>query len=492
LVLVACSEPPGLSLEVIPLDDSIEYVEVYLADHCDECPDSMAAPMMRAHMANIFETEYSEVFSASKSEAKKWKDGHALFRITSRVDQDDYLGYMLIIGFDANRTPKAINRFSGVTIPKYVGEYWQVELDEPVTPLTDAPSNEERIAIWGMNRTGPKCVLVVNGDGRADGVVPADDPDCDGQTPQHECAPYMPNAVNVAPNIDHASCVTTAYVPATSTGATGYVCLLGGLPCTEGVATQGCAALDVDYCVPMRACGCGSDIACIATKLTDPDVSVTVHELCTVSMQLDGKECADSSKRETEIDLSGLLTSGGGTKCTSIRVHDLTLPFGPFVDKLDLRGATLELGNFQQPCLVTMKWSGDYERSLGPQTLALDVALDNGKHLVLPFLVRGTDNCTNATSCRLSQFSVDTETMFACTKPAVDTTTCITTNNSCPNATAACGGRCCGPGERCVDGQCRCGDGTHCGEGTCYSSGDPSIPMGCGDVCCPDSMNPCL
>ena len=209
-------------------------------------------------------------------------------------------------------------------------------------------------------------------------------------------------------------------------------------------------------------------------------------------MQLNGAECADSSRRESEIDLSGLLANADGTKCKSIRVHELTQPIGPFVDKLDIRGATLELANFQEPCKVTMKWSGNYDRTLGPQTLALDVALDNGKHLVLPFLVRGADNCTNATDCRLSPFDPDLETMIACTKPAVDTTTCTTTTNACPNGAVACGARCCGQGESCVDGQCRCGDGTHCpGDGGCFSSGNPSVPTGCGDVCC-DSTTPCL
>ncbi|HTL35265.1 MAG TPA: hypothetical protein VL326_19185 [Kofleriaceae bacterium] len=491
-VLAACDEPPGLTLEVVPQSPNVEYVEVYLADHCAGCPDAMTPPMMQAHVANMYQTSYPRVFSASKSEPDKWKDGHAFFRVTSQTGMDDYVTYMLLIGFDANKTPIEINRFSGVTIPGGGGsEYWQVKLDEPVAPLTDTPSDVERIAIWGAD-TGPRCVIIVNGD-RADGIVPWDpnsaapDPDCDGMT-QHECAPFIPNAVHVAPDIEHSSCVTP--VPPVMNGTTtSPICLIGGPPCTDGTPTQGCEPLDIDYCAPAKTCGsCAYPNdweTCARVKVTNPDTTLVVPFVnCTFAMNLDGTECSDGNLRRTDMNLDGLLTNGGGTKCTKIQLHTLAMPLGPFVDKLDVAGLTVEVANFQQPCSVEVRWSGNFMRGIGPQTIGLDAALDNGKHMVFPLVFHGTDACTNPSSCKLT-IPDPTESMLQCAKPTVDTTTCTVSTPACYQGGVTCGARCCAPGENCRDGACHCGDGPACGDAACVSaSPNPAPSDGCGDACC--------
>lgn len=484
LLLLGCNEPPGLTLEVVPLDPSIEYVEVYLADHCDDCPDAMTPPMMRAHTANMFETDYAQVFSASKADAVNWKNGHAFFRITSQDTDDYFLPYLLIIGFDAARTPIALNRFAGVTIPASNADYWQVLLDEHVSPLTDAPSDEERIAIWGANRTGPRCVLVVNGDGRADGVVPVDDPDCDGVM-SHECAPYVPNAMHAAPRLEQANCVIPIQTPVFNATGPLQVCLLGGPACTDGgLPSVNCDPLDVDYCMPSKACGCFDWNTC--TTQIDPRNMPTVPFVnCLMAVGANGTECPDSAKRDAEIDLGMFISGGGGTKCTSIKVHELMLPLGPFDDHIIVGGATFELANFQN-CKVDVKWFDDYMRTLQGHSALLDVALDNGKHMLVPLLVRPSElACESQSTCRVMQFDPN-DTMLLCAKPAMDSTTCIATAAQCPDSAAACGARCCGRGERCVDGECRCGDGTHCADDTfCVSAAMTNPPSStCGDVCC--------
>jgi hypothetical protein len=453
----------------------------------------MAPPMMRAHAANMYETGYTQVFSASKNEPEKWKNGHAFFRITSHDTNDGYIPYLLAIGFDANRTPIAVTRFSGVTIPVSDAEYWQAPLDEHVSPLTDAASTEQRIAIWGANRTGPKCVLVVNADGHADGVVPADDPDCDGLT-THECSQYVPNAVNTAATIESASCVLPVSAPLNSGQTTSAICVVGGPPCTDGQTSTGCDALDIDYCAPTKACAsCQYQNwqDCAQLKLTAPHQTTGIpYAICAIAMEADGQECSDSSRRKAELDLGALLGSNA-TKCTSIRVDAATLPLGPFESKVTVNGATLELVSFQEPCKIEVQWSGDFMRSVtGAPLQLLDVALDNGKHMLLPFVVHGTDDgCSTGSLCRLPPID-SLETMLQCARPATDTTTC-TTAMQCPDNAVACGARCCGRGESCVDGECRCGDGAHCvGDGrACVPLAANPTNTGCGDVCCGSGPN---
>ena len=484
--MVACSDPPGLTLEVVPLDGTISRVEVYLADHCDTCPGVMSPPMMRPRTANMFETNYSQVFAATSDDSTNWQNGHALFRITSPDANDSRVSYLLAIGFNHNGVPIALNRYQDVTIPASSSSYWQVPLDEPLQVLTDAPSDQERIAIWPMTRpSGPRCVLIENaGGGRVDAVVPHDDPDCDGIT-ANECAPYTPSAVAVAPTIADARCVAPAPPVVTSNGTMPGVCLLGGPPCTDGQAATGCEYLDTDYCVPQALCSCTDWETCTRVKISSADTATGVpYVACNIAMQLDGGQCGDSSFRSADIIATDFI-QGGATKCKSITVSDTMLPLA-FTNKMTIGGATLEIKDFQEPCSATLDWSGDYMRAAGMlHGLLLDLELDNGKHMVVPYVIHMADSCLKPSAC--TRMIPNTgESMLTCARPAPDSTTCLA-QTSCPNGGIMCGARCCGRGENCMDGECRCGAAPHCVGDTHFcvtsSGGNPGI-TGCGDVCC--------
>jgi hypothetical protein len=281
------------------------------------------------------------------------------------------------------------------------------------------------------------------------------------------------------------------------TGSTNIpVCLVGGPPCTDGQTSAGCDALDIDYCVPAKACGSCAYAdweSCVKTKLTAPNLTTGIpYATCALAMEADGRECSDSNRRKAELDLSALLGTNA-TKCTSIRVDAAMLPLGPFESKIIVNGATLELVSFQEPCKIEVQLSGDFMRSVtGAPLHLLDVALDNGKHMILPFVLQGTDDaCATDTICRLPPIDA-IETMLQCAKPATDTTTC-TGAMQCPDNAVVCGARCCGRGESCVDGECRCGDGAHCvgDSSSCVpTSASPAPPAdGCGEVCCGSGPN---
>lgn len=490
--MVACNDPPGLTLEVVPLDASISRVEVYLGDHCDTCPDAMAPPMMRPRAANIYETNYSQVFAADSSDATNWHDGHAFFRITSPDAHDSQVSYLLAIGFDKNGVPIALNRYHDVAIPAAATSYWQVPLDEPLKPLTDAPSPDERIAIWPMARpAGPRCVLIENGGGgQADAVVPHDDPDCDGVTPAMDCAPFTPNAVAVAPTLAETRCVANATGVLDGGGTTPpQICLLGGPACTDGQTSQGCEYLDVDYCAPMALCNAcaGQDWdTCPKVKILAAETTTGIPYVgCNIAMQIDGTQCPDASKRSADIVATDFVAQGGGTKCLSMTISEPTLPLA-FKTKLVIGGATLELTNFKDDCSATLEWSGNYMRTLGAaHGLLIDLALDNGKHMVVPFALHFADSCINGTACTRNIPST-TESMLQCASSTQDAATTCTAQTECTNGGIACGGRCCGKGENCTGGVCRCGAGPHCVGDTHFcvtSSANPGI-TGCGDVCC--------
>lgn len=481
LLVAACSDPPGVTLEVIRTDKAVTKVELYLGEKCDGCPGVMAPPQMTPRRAHMFKVNDPTVFGADE-----WQGDRAGFRLTSATGMTQKVPLILAVGYDANDKPIATSSFYDGEIPVGHAEHWITTL-VPTTPIVDPMpvAGGERIAVWPQQRTGPRCVMVEHGTSIADAVVPADDTDCDGLAAAAECAPYIPTAVNTVSTFDSANCVTQ--VPAAN-GA--QLCLLGGPICNEmtAITVVTCDPLDVDYCAPNKLCAVCPDGGFDCIKNAIQQASIGPPQMngveCFIPMNLDGSVCDDSSRRRAELDLGGLL-QGSETKCVDVEISELALPIS-LRQSLSFAGATINVRNFNEPCRVEIEWSGRYDRNVGGKEhlLLVEAELDNGKHIVAPFYLHMAETCIGSMRC--SPVVPDLfDSMFQCVKPAMNSTTCAPTAASC-NGGIACGARCCGPGESCRDGECRCGDGPHCADGgSCVDA--PTA--GCGTQCGPRTTN---
>lgn len=456
LLVAACSDPPGVTLEVIRTDKAVMTVELYLGEPCEGCPDVMAPPDMTPRRSRVFEVNDPAVFSSAE-----WNDDRAGFRLVSATDKNQKLPLIMAVGFDASDVPIAASSFYDGEIPVDYAERWVTTL-VPATPIADGMpgADGERVAVWPAQRRGPRCVMLEHGRSGADAVVPADDTDCDGLGEATDCAPFIPNAVNAVPTLATANCVTPVDGPNST-----QLCMLGGPICTERAAPTvvTCEALDVDYCAPKKLCSVcpAGDFPCIQAAIRD--ASLVTPQMngveCRIPLQPDGSECEDSSRRRAELDISGLL-QGGETKCVDVHISHIALPIS-LQHALELGTASIEVRDFQQPCKVTIEWRGKFDRTMGNEQLLLaEVELDNGKHIVAPFYVHLADSCFLGMSCGTVVPDLF-DTMFQCVKPAPSSTTCTPTSTVCGGG-IECGARCCNVGESCVDGECRCGAGPHC------------------------------
>lgn len=480
VLVAACNEPPGVTLEVLRTDKAVTKVELYLGEKCDGCPSVMAPPQMTPRRAHLFKVNDPTVFSATE-----WNGDRAGFRLESATGMLQKVPLILAVGYDANDKPIAASSFYDGEIPVDHGEVWITTLTS-TTPIVDPmpDADGERIAVWPQRRRGPRCVMLEHGTSIADAVVPADDTDCDGLAAANECAPYVPTAVNTVPTLATANCVT--HVPAAN-GA--QLCMLGGPVCNEmtAITVVTCDPLDVDYCAPSKLCAVCPDgnFDCIKSALQQASIGLPrINGVeCSIPMNPDGTVCADESRRHDELDLSGLL-EGGSTKCVDVAVSELALPIS-LHHSMPVGGATLTIRNFTEPCKVDIEWTGRYDRNAGGERLLIvEAELDNGKHIVAPFYLHMAETCIGSMRC--SPVVPDAfDSMFQCVKPAESSTTCMPTAVSC-NGGIACGARCCAPGESCRDGECRCGDGAHCSRGdSCVEA--PTA--GCGTRCGPSTSN---
>lgn len=464
VLVVACSDPPGVTLEVIRTDKAVTKVELYLGEACDTCPGMMAPPGMTPRRSRVWVISDPVVFSASEGDSDSWHGDRAGFRLTSATGMVQRVPVILAVGYDANNTPIATSTFFDGEIPVHRAERWQTTLvaSKPIVdPRPDV--EDERVAVWGKQRTGPRCVMVEHGTGSSDAIVPTDDTDCDGLSTAAECSPFVPNATNGVPTLESANCVTNV----AANNLTG-ICMLGGPICNEtGTTTSdSCEVLDADYCVPKKLCNAcpNGDFACIKNTFGDAAGTGTpvMNGLdCTIPMNTDGSECSSGDRRSADLDISALVANSE-TKCRDVTIAEGVLPIS-LHHSLPITTASINVLDFKEPCNVTIEWGGKYDRNAGvTRTLIAEVELDNGKHIVAPFILRFADSCARAMTCT-TVVPDPLDPMFDCVKPAENSMTCTPPNpvTLCGNA-IQCGARCCNTGESCENGECRCGDGAHC------------------------------
>lgn len=483
VLLVACSDPPGVTLEVIRTDRAVTKVELYLGEYCDECPDVMAPPGMTPRRSRVWVVNDPALFSASEGDSDSWHGDRAGFRLTSSTGMGQRVPVIMAVGYDANNTAIATSTFFDGEIPVDRAERWVTTL-VPSKPIVDPRPDvdDERVAVWGQQRMGrPRCVMVEHGTGSSDAIVPADDTDCDGLSTAAECNAFIPNAVNAVPTLATANCVTTV----AADNLTG-ICMLGGPICNEGPSTLPvvCERLDVDYCAPRKLCNVcpNGDFACIKAAFAEAAMQTTpvVNGVeCVIPMNPDGSECPADDRRRADLDISTLVVNSE-TKCKDVEIAEGALPIS-LQHSLPITNATINVRDLREPCNVSVDWGGDYDRNAGvTHTLIADVELDNGKHIVAPMLLRFADSCLRPMSCD-TVVPDPLDPMFDCVDPAMNSMTCKGDPLSvCAGVT--CGATCCNAGESCDNGQCRCGDGPHCiGDHACI---DPNSAA-CGTRCSP-------
>jgi hypothetical protein len=453
-----------VTLEVIRTDKAVTKVELYLGEYCDDCPGVMAPPGMTPRRSRVWVVNDPAIFSASETDSDSWHGDRAGFRLTSSTGMAQRIPAIIAVGYDANNTPIATSTFFDGEIPVNRAERWQTTL-VPSKPIVDPRPDvdDERVAVWGQQRTGPRCVMIEHGTGSSDAIVPVDDTDCDGVSATAECNPYVANAVNGVPTLETANCVTTV----AANNLTG-ICMLGGPVCNEAGPTSadGCESLDVDYCVPKKLCAAcpNGDFDCIKTVFGDAAASGTpvMNGLdCTIPLNPDGSECDGDDRRFADLDISALVANSE-TKCRDVEIGEGTLPL-TLHHSLPITDATINVRDFNEPCNVRIEWGGHYMRTAGDvRTIVAEVELDNGKHILAPFILRFGESCLRPMTCT-TVVPDPFDPMFDCVKPTEDSMTC-----SPPDPLATCGGgelcgaRCCNVGEACVDGACRCGAGPHC------------------------------
>ena len=257
LVLTACGNPTGLTIEV--LVEPGTRVELYAGEYCGEdCPGAVSPPNLTLkRITNAYLTFEGEVAPEVAN-----ADGVAGFRIVS--DYDTHLGTILIVATKGDGTIWT-SSFYDVEIRAGDGMRWRVDNLVKTEPLIDVlgqapPAGARRIKIWNEpGATTPGCVLVEDWTAGVepfrDLLVPNYDTDCDAL--MTECAPWTFHATLAPPTIETSNCV----VGDLTTGT----CHLAGPQCSE-VGQQGdhCMELTEEYCVPSALCAC--------QNLTDPNM----------------------------------------------------------------------------------------------------------------------------------------------------------------------------------------------------------------------------
>jgi hypothetical protein len=412
LVIVAgCATPAGLTIEVVAGGDAVARVELILGSTCESCPSLMGAPALAPRHTTIHESLQTVAWRADR-------DGE-LARFHLSVDGSDAkIPLLVAIGFDGNGTAIASATLDDVIVPAHDTAWWRMPL-APLVPISDsgsAPDGSERVAVWRHpEQTEPSCVMVerwTSGTATTSAVVPAADPDCDRVVAQAECAAYVPDAMDVPPTLDDASC----WLKSQTTD--GLVCLLGGTPCTDGEpASTTCQRVAETYCMPDRLCACEpGDIGCLFNALTQGTSDGSMPTIsCTVPITDTGELCAGPTV--ATIDASIYL--GAGVACNALRISSSFSETEQSLTELVIATTgKLAIENFRAPCSIDLRWSGTVANPSGTYT-RVDFAqldLDNDNSVVVPLRVDVVKSCTQSLSCETRRGASTTESLYLCTK----------------------------------------------------------------------------
>lgn len=490
LLVVAACNPPGLTLEVVIDDPAMAKVELFAGRDCGECPRATAPPGLPLMPVDAgYIVDDPEPFTVNQND---FSDGVAGFRI--QADQDQTLGILVALAYDAQGNIRWSWTGHGVDIPNGDSAHWRIVMS-PTKPIDTnvGVANTERIAEWPHPKGHPSCLLLEHWDDSAHAkremLSPKDDFDCDNVDPMIECEPFIPNAMGVAPNLDSANCVTPVADPA------GTICMVGGPTCTENVSAPRdlCVPLDKPYCAPSTLCQCAGtpdEPACIRNLMVTGtnDVPTMPFMKCVIAVDASGNRCDPNT--ELFLDASEFLGTFSTNVCKLLALNDPEAPLGSFGNALRVGDAAkLRFENFAEPCFTEVVWEGS-QPAPHLQFGFLEAEISNGYHLVVPVRIEVRLGCVLGGSvCGLSTFSDNTsETIYKCAGAQSITPAC----GPDPDHVCAgpwCNGQCCGKGESCGQNGCSCGGGSPCsGTDTC-ETGVINEDQ-CGSVCCGPG-NPC-
>jgi hypothetical protein len=490
--LIACSDPPGLTLEVTSDDPNVARVELFVGTYCEgNCPGGVVPPGMTPKPVDgMYLVDDTAPWGAPMS------GGIAGFRIAP-LDHELKLAIVLAVGYDATDQPVATAAGYNVELVPGDAVYARMAL-LPAEPLVDMfgeptpPSGTRRVKLWHQpSGSLPACVLVEEWSGseaRRDVVVPETDRDCDQA--RNECQAWAYLASGSPAGIEQANCfrLDTQISP-------NGTCMLGGPLCNEQstLPPTGCEHLDTQYCAPIdlcRSCEPLWDPACTRTAIaTGIELQHMAHLACTFPLDDAGKPCA-SEVAVDNIDAAAITGTG---ECKSVGVSKFGIPFGPFSSNVMTPLGQLGLSLRSQPCTVEVKWQ-PVDMPVDRFDLAfVDLELDNTNHLFMPAAISLVTGCSQPASCTFAVGDT-TDPMLACAQQDLAAQSCQPSGDC--DFGPSCGGVCCGKGERCFDGVCGCGEsGVQC------TNGDQCTPsyfsdLGCGSLCCgkttlcPVTMNP--
>jgi hypothetical protein len=436
----------------------------------------VAPPGLSSMATAIFLVDDPRVWSAEVA------NGVAGFVL--RADEDQRVPIIMAVGFDAHEggNPIAVATLHDVAIGAHDSVRWRVPLAAAVPIGGTGSSDAERIALWRQESSpGLACVMVEHASATGvthDLVVPRDDHDCD-QLAAGECAPWTYRATSSPATIDRASCLLQ------SSGTGTSICMLGGPTCSEvGGSTRTCDLLDQAYCAPMPLCSsCAPwDQACVASKIGATAGTGIPRVSCELSLTPSGTPC-DGSEIQVAVDASAFLANKTA-QCRDVELNDVRTPLGAFAHSVEVDSAKLEITSSDASCSIGLKFTGQITQGGRTEPLLFDLALDNGKHLVIPFAVTllvGTDQCA-APHCQVSLDSAAaSDPMFSCAGSTTPPPGACDGQGSCLSG-PPCGTGCCNSGESCINGQCKCGTSPPCGGGFTCNAG--LISPGCGSICC--------
>ncbi|HEY1815701.1 MAG TPA: hypothetical protein VGG74_25305 [Kofleriaceae bacterium] len=376
VILVACSHPNGLELEVPPLD-GVSSVRVYLGTTLISNIDTLTVPTEAS--ATPEQTKNPQVFVRAFDndvDVATFQGNHALdFELTATAPE--VLGAVLVVGYDGNGEPIATGSLPGINVPSD-------ELVQYTVTMSPLVASATQLFLWGSDTpssvpTDAECAGLVDAD-TATFIVTQGDTDCDGVTNHdpNECDQHWWHRTE--PAVGAGPCVQLADANSTS-------CLLGGDGvCTDGVGTTTSATCDVDgatECLPSTDCvrctGTDDSVACVLQNAS------TLGYACTLPATNTG--CLAVLPMPPTGGVS-CVPSGGSNSQAGLGTDGIS-----YTPQLDLgNGVTVTL-DVDSACNVTLINSGSASGSAASDVL-MRVDLGNGKSLVVPIQITFLGDCS--------------------------------------------------------------------------------------------------